>query len=212
MPDLTITRPRCPPRSAASVRHQLRPHLRRPPRSRRVGEPRTAPSMLGLGLRQARPGWTGCATFRDQPRAARRRDPLLDDGLNRASVTDDGDTHKAALPDLRRPVRRDVLMLYPDRATVCVSFQFGCAVGCAFCATGLAGSPQPHRGEIVQQTVDAPSGGIRRRHLTNLVMMAWASAADLCADAGHHRQHQRPSRSNSRAAQPRLIRSSCRAT
>ena len=32
-----------------------------------------------------------------------------------------------------------VLMLYPDRATVCVSTQAGCAMGCGFCATGQAG-------------------------------------------------------------------------
>ena len=29
-----------------------------------------------------------------------------------------------------------VLMLYRDRATVCVSTQAGCAMGCGFCATG----------------------------------------------------------------------------
>ena len=38
----------------------------------------------------------------------------------------------------RRPVET-VLMLYPDRATVCVSSQAGCAMGCGFCATGQAG-------------------------------------------------------------------------
>ena len=32
-----------------------------------------------------------------------------------------------------------VLMRYPDRATVCVSSQAGCAMGCTFCATGQAG-------------------------------------------------------------------------
>ncbi|MDQ1500840.1 MAG: rRNA (adenine2503-C2)-methyltransferase, partial [Actinomycetota bacterium] len=29
-----------------------------------------------------------------------------------------------------------VLMRYPGRATVCVSTQAGCAMGCTFCATG----------------------------------------------------------------------------
>ena len=29
-----------------------------------------------------------------------------------------------------------VLMIYPDRATVCVSTQAGCAMACGFCATG----------------------------------------------------------------------------
>ena len=32
-----------------------------------------------------------------------------------------------------------VLMTYPQRATVCVSTQVGCAVGCAFCASGRLG-------------------------------------------------------------------------
>jgi len=32
-----------------------------------------------------------------------------------------------------------VLMVYPDRATVCVSSQAGCPMGCVFCATGKLG-------------------------------------------------------------------------
>jgi 23S rRNA (adenine2503-C2)-methyltransferase len=32
-----------------------------------------------------------------------------------------------------------VLMIYKDRATVCVSTQAGCAMGCTFCATGRLG-------------------------------------------------------------------------
>ena len=47
-----------------------------------------------------------------------------------------------------------VLMLYPDRATVCVSSQAGCAMGCGFCATGQAGfSRHVTTGEIVEQVV-----------------------------------------------------------
>lgn len=66
-----------------------------------------------------------------------------------------------------------VLMLYPDRATVCVSCQVGCAVGCAFCATGLGGLTRNlSAGEIVQQTVDAArKARLLGRNLTNLVMM-----------------------------------------
>jgi 23S rRNA (adenine2503-C2)-methyltransferase len=66
-----------------------------------------------------------------------------------------------------------VLMLYPDRATVCVSCQVGCAVGCAFCATGLGGLTRNlTAGEIVQQTVDAARKAKQLgRTLTNLVMM-----------------------------------------
>jgi 23S rRNA (adenine2503-C2)-methyltransferase len=47
-----------------------------------------------------------------------------------------------------------VLMRYPDRATVCISSQAGCAMGCTFCATGQAGFDR-HLGsdEIVEQVV-----------------------------------------------------------
>ncbi len=53
--------------------------------------------------------------------------------------TDKGWTRKAlfALPD--DAVVETVLMIYPDRATVCVSTQAGCAMGCSFCATGRLG-------------------------------------------------------------------------
>lgn len=53
-----------------------------------------------------------------------------------------------------------VLMLYDrstsrDRATVCVSTQVGCAMGCAFCATGLSGLIRNlEAGEIVGQVLD----------------------------------------------------------
>ncbi len=53
-----------------------------------------------------------------------------------------------------------VLMLYErkvarDRATVCVSTQVGCAMGCAFCATGLGGLVRNlEAGEIVGQVLD----------------------------------------------------------
>ncbi len=53
-----------------------------------------------------------------------------------------------------------VLMLYErkvarDRATVCVSTQVGCAMGCAFCATGLGGLVRNlEAGEIVGQVLE----------------------------------------------------------
>ena len=49
-----------------------------------------------------------------------------------------------------------VLMLYRDRATVCVSTQAGCAMACGFCATGQAGFTRHlTSGEIVEQVVRA---------------------------------------------------------
>ena len=66
-----------------------------------------------------------------------------------------------------------VLMLYPDRATVCVSTQAGCAMGCGFCATGQAGFTRHlTTGEIVEQVVRA-SGRARSlgRRVSNVVFM-----------------------------------------
>jgi 23S rRNA (adenine2503-C2)-methyltransferase len=64
-----------------------------------------------------------------------------------------------------------VLMLYPDRATVCVSSQAGCAMACSFCATGQAGFARHlSAGEIVEQVVAARRAA-RPRRLRNVVFM-----------------------------------------
>lgn len=93
--------------------------------------------------------------------------------LIREIVTDNGDTYKLLYETFDGQLVETVLMLYPDRATVCVSCQVGCAVGCAFCATGLGGLTRNlSAGEIVQQTVDASRRARQLdRQLTNLVMM-----------------------------------------
>jgi 23S rRNA (adenine2503-C2)-methyltransferase len=91
----------------------------------------------------------------------------------RELVTDNGDTCKLLYQTFDGQLVETVLMLYPDRATVCVPCQVGCAVGCAFCATGLGGLTRNlSAGEIVQQTVDAARRARQLgRQLTNLVMM-----------------------------------------
>lgn len=64
-----------------------------------------------------------------------------------------------------------VLMHYPDRATVCVSSQAGCAMKCSFCATGQAGFTRHLRaGEIVEQVVAARRAAAPAR-LSNVVFM-----------------------------------------
>ena len=71
-----------------------------------------------------------------------------------------------------------VVMRYPDRATVCVSSQAGCAMGCPFCATGQAGLTRGlSAGEIVEQVIAAArvlaagdAGGSPCR-LSNVVFM-----------------------------------------
>jgi 23S rRNA (adenine2503-C2)-methyltransferase len=63
-----------------------------------------------------------------------------------------------------------VLMEYPDRATVCVSSQAGCAMGCTFCATGQEGFERHlDTGEIVEQVLRAAHASDRR--VSNVVYM-----------------------------------------
>lgn len=61
---------------------------------------------------------------------------------------EDGETIECVLMDYVRTHSR-------DRHTICVSTQVGCAVGCAFCATGLSGFRRNLSvGEIVGQVLD----------------------------------------------------------
>lgn len=91
----------------------------------------------------------------------------------RTVTADDGETIKTLYRTRDGELLETVLMLYPERATVCVSCQVGCAVGCSFCATGLMGlSRNLSAGEIVAQVVGATREARERgRTLTNIVMM-----------------------------------------
>jgi 23S rRNA (adenine2503-C2)-methyltransferase len=63
-----------------------------------------------------------------------------------------------------------VLMRYPTRATVCVSSQAGCAMGCTFCATGQAGFERHlTAGEIIEQVARAAHGSPQK--VRNVVFM-----------------------------------------
>lgn len=93
-------------------------------------------------------------------------------------TTDNGMTRK----DLWRlhdgVLVESVLMIYPDRATVCISSQAGCGMNCPFCATGQSGLTRNlTAGEITEQIVaaarvcargDIPGGHTR---LSNVVFM-----------------------------------------
>ena len=85
-----------------------------------------------------------------------------------------GDTVKFLwqLRDGGHPIET-VLMLYPDRATVCVSTQAGCAMACGFCATGQAGfNRHLSTGEIVEQVVKAARRAKQiDRRVSNIVFM-----------------------------------------
>ena len=91
----------------------------------------------------------------------------------RTLTADDGETIKTLYRTGDGQMLETVLMLYPDRATVCVSCQVGCAVGCAFCATGLMGLARNlSAGEMVAQVAGAAREARQRgRELTNIVMM-----------------------------------------
>ncbi len=99
----------------------------------------------------------------------RRYPPALT--LQAESVSDDGQTVKWLWVAARGASIETVLMLYPDRATVCVSSQAGCAMNCSFCATGQAGFKRHlSAGEILEQ-VAAARRRAQPRRLSNIVFM-----------------------------------------
>lgn len=91
----------------------------------------------------------------------------------REVVTDGGETVKLLFRTSDGQFVETVLMFYPDRTTVCVSCQIGCAIGCTFCATGMSGLIRNlSAGEMVSQVVFAARRARERgRPLTNLVVM-----------------------------------------
>jgi 23S rRNA (adenine2503-C2)-methyltransferase len=113
---------------------------------------------------------------------------------------DDGETTKWlwALGDGAQV--ETVLMHYPDRVTVCVSTQAGCAMACQFCATGQAGfQRQLTQGEIVEQVAVAMREAAPRR-VTNIVFMGmgeplanydrvWGAVVRLHGDMGLSARH-----------------------
>jgi 23S rRNA (adenine2503-C2)-methyltransferase len=65
-----------------------------------------------------------------------------------------------------------VLLRYPRRATVCVSSQVGCAVGCPFCASGRVGfTRQLQAEEMVDQVLHYARLLRPERRVTNVVFM-----------------------------------------
>ncbi len=166
------------------------------------GEPRYRLDQLwdGLYTQLAEP-----TDISNLPKALRAR---LDERLPAAltpvteSVSDTGDTVKF-LWELDGGSRIEtVLMLYADRATVCVSSQAGCAMACGFCATGQAGFTRHLTvGEIVEQVVRAAQRAKRvDRRVSNIVFMGmgepmanlgpvWASVERIHADLGLSARH-----------------------
>jgi 23S rRNA (adenine2503-C2)-methyltransferase len=141
----------------------------------------------------------------DLPRRLRDRlalEPSLQPALTIAahSVADGGQTVKWGWQLGDGAVIETVLMHYPDRATVCVSTQAGCAMACSFCATGQGGfTRQLTAGEIVEQVVAAIAEA-RPRRVANVVFMGmgepmanygpmWAAVQRLHQDLGFSARH-----------------------
>ncbi len=120
--------------------------------------------------------------------------------LELESTSDGGDTDKWLWRLSDGAAVETVLMRYPDRATVCVSTQAGCAMACSFCATGQAGFTRHlTTGEIVEQVVRARRSALPRR-LSNVVFMGmgeplanygpvWAAVERLHHDLGLSARH-----------------------
>lgn len=65
-----------------------------------------------------------------------------------------------------------VLMRETDRATVCVSTQVGCGMGCVFCASGLEGVKRNlSTGEILEQILRVDRLLPKDERITNIVVM-----------------------------------------
>ena len=100
---------------------------------------------------------------------AERLPPAL--SVHTEQVSDDGETRKWLFRLGDGDAIETVLMHYPDRATVCVSSQAGCAMACGFCSTGQQGFRRHlTAGEIVEQVVRARRAA-RPRRLSNVVFM-----------------------------------------
>jgi 23S rRNA (adenine2503-C2)-methyltransferase len=152
----------------------------------------------GLHLRVQRP-----ADMTELPAPLRvTLDAALPSALQQVTEqsADEGETTKWlwALQDGARV--ETVLMRYPDRVTVCVSTQAGCAMGCQFCATGQAGfQRQLTQGEIVEQVAVAMREAAPRR-VSNIVFMGmgeplanydrvWGAVTRLHGDMGLSARH-----------------------
>ncbi len=115
------------------------------------------------------------------------------------STGDDGETVKWLWQGHGDAQVETVLMRYPERATVCVSSQAGCAMGCTFCATGQAGFVRHlDAGEIVEQVLRAAHAS--PQPVGNVVFMGmgeplanydatWAAVERLHGDVGLSARH-----------------------
>lgn len=180
------------------------------PGAYQVDREELAALLAGEPAFRARQVWDGLyrrvqwpATMTDLPAMVRRE---LDEQLrpqlqlHTEQVADGGDTVKWLWSLADGAQVETVLMRYPDRVTVCVSSQAGCAMGCQFCATGQAGFGRNLEvGEIVEQVARAAAAA-RPRRLSNVVLMGmgeplsnfdrvWPAVLRMVGDFGLSARH-----------------------
>jgi 23S rRNA (adenine2503-C2)-methyltransferase len=161
-----------------------------------AGEPPYRARQLAHWLDRRRQPDPGAMTNLPRSLRARLSERFAGTGLvlDRHQAGDDGWTHKFLFRLPGGDAVESVLMLYPPagarpeddweggprgRATVCISSQAGCAMGCTFCATGQFGFTRHlSAGEIVEQVARVSTllpelrpGPGAPDHLTNVVFM-----------------------------------------
>lgn len=115
------------------------------------------------------------AAMHDVPASLRQRlgedFQLFADEVLQHQVSRDG-TEKLLLQLADGETIECVLMREEDRRTACISTQVGCAMGCVFCASGLAGVKRNlSTGEIVNQLLRIDRLLPADQRLTNVVVM-----------------------------------------
>ena len=139
------------------------------------GEPAYRAKQVWQGLYQSL--WAGPEEFTNLPRLLRQKlgESFSFSHLKLETTLEsrDGETRKSLfrLPDDQSV--EAVLMRYSRRRTLCISTQAGCAMVCAFCATGQMGFRRNlTSGEIVEQVLYyARILAARGEHVTNVVVM-----------------------------------------
>jgi 23S rRNA (adenine2503-C2)-methyltransferase len=182
-----------------------------------AGEPPYRARQLAHWLDRRRQPDPGAMTNLPRSLRARLSERFAGAGLalDRHQAGDDGWTHKFLFHLPGGDAVESVLMLYPPagssrdddweggprgRATVCISSQAGCAMGCTFCATGQFGFTRHlSAGEIVEQVARVSTllpelrpGPGAPDHLTNVVFMGMGEpfANQDAVWGAVHRLHQ----------------------
>jgi 23S rRNA (adenine2503-C2)-methyltransferase len=150
-----------------------------------INKPYRLKQAVRAAYRDLVPSWEAAAELPPELRTLLDREaPIMSLTLEREAVSADGRTVKAALRTTDGKTIETVLMAHEDgRRTVCVSSQAGCAMRCAFCATGAGGFSRNLTAEeisdqvlhfarrhVVRERRDAASA-VDKKTVTNVVVM-----------------------------------------